>query len=79
MIIFFLIILGILLTSYSIFLIIIYSNLLYLGYNFFEYGYFIIRKPCFYSLILGIILLIVALERVNKSELLLRRKVKFFK
>lgn len=70
---------GVLLISYNIFLMILYSNLLYLGYNFLEFGYFIIRKPCFYGFILGVILLIIAVERIKKSELLFRRKVKFFK
>lgn len=70
-------ILGILLVAFSCFMLFIYSNLLFIGYNFLEFANFIIRKPCFYFLIIGILMLIFVVERIKKSELLFRRKAKF--
>lgn len=69
---FFLYILGVFLVSLGIFFTIIYLNLLRLGYSLIEFGKFIIRKPEFWLIIIGIILILLALERRIKNELWLR-------
>jgi hypothetical protein len=73
----FLLILGSLLCSISLFFSIIYLNLLTIGYTFLEYVKFINTRfecLCFY---IGVILIIVSLERKIKNEFLLRNKTKF--
>jgi len=69
-------ILGVILTSIGIFFSIIYLNILSMGYSFFEFVKFISRKLECLLLIIGIILIIVSLERWIKNELLLRRNLK---
>ena len=51
--------------------IIIYLNLLTIGYNFLEYVNFIIRKPECFLFIIGLIIIILSLPREEKSELYL--------
>ena len=52
---------GIIFCSISIFFCIIYLNLLTIGYNFFDYVNFIIRRiECLYSII-GIIIIIISI------------------
>lgn len=72
-------IMGIFLTSTSLFMIILYSNLLYLGYSLIDYFIFIIKKPCFIFLLLGIYIIIKSIICGGKSEVLLKRKFKFFR
>ena len=68
--------LGIILTSVGIFFTIIYFNLLSMGYTFLELVNFISRKIEFYFIFLGLFLIILALERWIKNELLLRHNLK---
>ncbi len=72
----FIYILGIIFTSIGIFFTIIYLNLLTNGYTFMEFVKFIIRKVEFWFIPLGLILIIISLERWLKNELLLRRNSK---
>lgn len=65
--------------SFNIFLIILYSNMLAIGYNFFNFLLFIIKKPCFYGLLFGLFILLRAVGRMGKYVLLFRRKAKFFR
>lgn len=68
---------GIIFCSISIFFCIIYLNLLTIGYSFLEYVKFInTRLECLLFYI-GIIFIIVSLERKIKNEFLLRNKIKF--
>lgn len=67
-------IIGIMLSSIGLFFMIIYANLLTLGYSFLEYVKFINMKVeclCFY---LGIVIILISLERKIKNEFLLRIK-----
>ena len=62
--------------KFFIFFTIIYFNLLTIGYSFLEFVQFISRKIEFWFIPLGLILLIISLERWLKNELLLRRNLK---
>ena len=79
MIIIILIILGIISCSIGLFLLLIYLNLLTIGYSFLEFGEFIIRNPYLYLLPLGILLIYIGLERKKIHELLLRFNFRFFR
>lgn len=68
--------LGIFLVSVGIFFTIIYLNLLTIGYSFLEFVNFIIRKPIFWCILIGLISIALSLERWIKNELLLRRHFK---
>lgn len=68
--------LGIFLISIGIFFTIIYLNLLTIGYSFLEFVNFIIRSPIFWCIIIGIIFIILSLERRIRNELLLRHNFK---
>lgn len=68
--------LGIILASVGIFFTIIYLNLLTIGYTFFEFVNFIIRRPIFWCIIIGLIFITLSLERWIKNELLLRHNFK---
>lgn len=72
----FLYILGILFTSTGLFFTIIYLNLLTIGYTFPEFVNFISRKLEFWFIFIGLICLIISLERWIKNEFLLRRSLK---
>ena len=69
-------ILGIILISFAIFFTIIYLNLLTMGYSFWEFVKFISSKIEFWFIFIGIVCLIISLERLIKSELLLRHNFK---
>ena len=69
-------ILGVILTSFGIFFTVVYLNLLSMGYSFLEFGQFISRKIEFWFIIIGIICLILSMERWIKNELLLRHNFK---
>ena len=73
---FFLYIMGIILVSVGIFFTIIYCNLLSMGYSILDLGKFIIRTWAFWFIVLGLINIILALERWIKNELLLRHNFK---
>ncbi len=68
--------LGILFTSVGIFFTILYLNLLTMGYSFLEFGKFISSKIEFWFIIIGIIFIVLSLERWIKNELLLRHNIK---
>ena len=71
------IVVGSFLVSIGLFWIIIYLNLFYIGYSFLEYVKFInTRLECLLFYI-GVIFIIVSLERKIKNEFLLRNKIKF--
>jgi len=69
--------LGIILTSVGLFFLILYLNLFTLGYSFFDFVKFIIRKPECWLFTIGLILLYLSLGRRIKSELFLRRTNKY--
>ena len=68
--------LGILFTSVGIFFTLIYCNLFTMGYSFFEYVNFIIRRIEFWFIFLGLFLICFSLERLIKNELFLRHHSK---
>ena len=68
--------LGIIFTSLGIFFTIIYLNLLTMGYSFFDFVNFIIRKVEFWFIPVGLILILYSLERWIKNELCLRHNLK---
>lgn len=57
---------GIILSSIGLFFFILYLNLLVMGYSFFIFVNFIIRRVECYFLIIGIILIYVSVERIKK-------------
>ena len=59
---------GFILTTIGFFYFIIYSNLFTFGYSFVEYLKFMFSNIKNYTLILGIILLIIALKRKEKKR-----------
>ena len=63
--------------SIALFLIIIYLNLLVIGYTFLEFVYFIISRGIFILFLVGLFLIYKGLERIIKDELLLRYNGKF--
>ena len=69
-------ILGIILTSIGLFFIIIYLNLLIVGYSFFDFVKFISRRLEVWLFLVGIICIVLSLERWIKYELLLRHNSK---
>ena len=69
-------ILGIILTSLGLFFIIIYLNLLTIGYSFLDFVKFISRRVEVWLLLIGIICIVLSLERWIKNELLLRHHLK---
>lgn len=68
---------GIIISSISLFLVIIYINLLVIGYTFLEFVYFIIRSGIIWGLLLGIFFIYKGMGRNIKDELLLRHNIKF--
>ncbi len=73
------IILGIIFTSWGLFLLILYLNLFTIGYNFKEFVYFIISSPYMYTLFIGVFLIIDSIERKKINEFLLRHNIRFFR
>ena len=69
-------ILGIIFLSLGIFFTIIYLNLLTIGYSFFDFVKFISKKIEFWFIGIGIICILISLERWIKNELLLRHNTK---
>ena len=66
---FFLFLLGFGLIIIGSVYIICYLNLLDIGYNFFDYVYFIIRRVECLNLILGIFIIILSMNIGGKNEL----------
>lgn len=73
----FYLVMGIICLSVMLFFIILYLNLLVIGYTFWEFGYFIIRRGFLLIGLMGIFFIYKGLERIIKDELLLRYNSKF--
>lgn len=69
---FFFFLLGFGLTIIGSVYIIIYLNLTTIGYNFFEYVNFIIRRIECLNFLFGIIIMILSLPKEDKDELYIR-------
>mgnify|MGYP000274620667 FL=1 len=69
-------IIGVIFTSIGLFFIIIYLNLLTIGYSFIEFVQFISRRVEVWLFVIGIALIGISLERWIKNELLLRHNFK---
>ena len=67
----FLFLIGFGLTTIGLMYIIVYINLLSIGYNFFEYVNFIIRRIECLNAIIGIVLMIISTYIGGKNELYL--------
>ncbi len=65
-------IIGVILTSLGLFFIIIYLNLLTMGYSFSFFVKFISRRLETWLILIGILCIAISLERWIKNELLLR-------
>lgn len=63
---FILLVLGILLTSFNLFVILLYFNLFTVNYSVFEFLKFLFSKNSIYFLLIGIILIIYTIERWSK-------------
>ena len=70
-------IIGILLTSIGLMFLILYINLLTMGYSFSEFVNFIIRRKECWLIVVGIGLILLSFERWIRNELLLRYFSKF--
>ena len=68
---------GILVCSYSLMFIIIYLNLLKMGYSFIDYIKYIINSKECLILFFGILLIYISIRRKDKNELCLQYKNKF--
>ncbi len=68
----FLFLLGILLMSIGLFFIILYLNLFTLGYSFFDFVKFIIRRIEVWNFFLGLLLVLLSIGKERLNELLLR-------
>lgn len=62
-------ILGIILISISLVFTILYLNLLNMGYSFFDYVNFIIRRFECYVFIIGIILIIISMRKEKTYDI----------
>ena len=68
---FFLFLIGFGLTTVGFMYIIVYLNLISIGYNFFDYVNFIIRRPECLNAIIGIIIMVLTFAIGGKHELYL--------
>lgn len=73
----FYLVLGIICCSLMFFFIVVYLNLLVIGYTFLEFVYFIIRSGIIWLGLLGMFFIYKGLERIIKDEFLLRHSSKF--
>ncbi len=64
-------IIGFLLASLSLAFIMLYINIINLGYNFIDFLNFILKKPELYLLFIGIILMMLAFRKDKKNDLCL--------
>lgn len=62
---------GFILSSLSLTFIILYLNIINLGYTFISFVNFIIRRWEFYLLFVGIILMILSLRKDKKNDICL--------
>lgn len=69
---------GIFLTSISLFFLILYTNLLTMGYSFLEFVQFISTRLECLLFILGLIIILFSFERGRNYVLLLRHFIKFW-
>ena len=74
-----LIIIGIITSSLGLFFLITYLNLFSIGYNFLEYIQYIIKRVEIWLIPIGIFLIILGIERLNKHGILSRTKSEFKK
>ncbi len=65
----FLFLLGYALTVIGFVYLISYLNLMYIGYNFFEYVYFILRRLECYYVVIGIILICFSMGGKNELHI----------
>lgn len=56
-------ILGIILTSIGLLFCLLYTNIFVLGYSFFDYVHFIIKRVPFYFLLMGLVCMWLYLKR----------------
>ena len=70
---------GILLTSIGLSFILFYTNLMTMGYSFFEFVQFISKRVECLLFLIGWILIVVSIERSRKNVFLLRYRSKFWK
>lgn len=73
------VILGILVSSTGLFFIFLYTNLMTMGYSFIEFVHFISKRFECMLFVLGIVLIVLSIERWRDNVLLLRRFIKFWK
>ena len=73
----FYLLMGIICLSVMLFFIILYLNLLVIGYTFWEFVYFIIRSGFILIGLMGMFFIYKGLERIIKDEFLLRYHSKF--
>ena len=73
---FFIALLGSIISSIGLMFIILYTNLLTMGYSFLDFVKFISKRIECLFFILGILLIILSFERSIKNVLLLRRSSK---
>lgn len=74
---FIVLLIGILFSSVGLLFIFLYTNLLTLGYSFFEFVNFISKRFECLLFFLGIVLIVFSLKGWIKSVLLLRHSTKF--
>lgn len=67
---------GTILSSIGLMFILLYANLMTMGYSFLEFVQFISKRFECLLFLLGIIILLLSLERSIKNVLLLRRSTK---
>lgn len=70
-------ILGIIITSSALMYIVIYLNLLRMGYSMLEYVKYVLSSIECTKIFIGIILIILSLKKGRKNELYLQYKSKF--
>ena len=75
---FFIALLGSIISSIGLMFIILYTNLLTMGYSFLDFVKFISKRIECLFFILGILLIILSFERSIKNVLLLRRSSKLW-
>lgn len=68
---------GIFISSIGFMFILLYTNLLTMGYSFWNFVQFISKRFECLLFLIGIVLLLLSLERSIKNVLLLRRSSKF--
>ena len=70
-------ILGTILSSIGLMFVLLYTNLMTMGYSFFDFVKFISKRVECLLLVFGICIIFLSFERSIKNVLLLRRSSKF--